>query len=85
MTDLDTLLQRLGAEPLPAALYGLEPTILAGLGRYRERSLARRSLALAGGVALVVGTASAGWPGAAARAEPLLAMPAAAPSHLLVD
>lgn len=85
MTDLDHLLQQLGAEPAPDRLTGLDEAVLAGLGRRRERDLARRSLALAGGVALVVGAASAGLPAAPAQAEPLLGMPAAAPSHLLVD
>lgn len=85
MTDLDHLLQQLGTEPLPERLAALDGVVLAGLGRRRERDLARRSLALAGGVALVVGAASAGLPGTPAQAEPLLGMPAAAPSHLLVD
>lgn len=85
MTQLDHLLLQLGSEPLPDRLAGLDDAVLAGLGQRRERDLARRSFALAGGVALVVGAASAGLPGAPARAEPLLGMPAAAPSHLLAD
>lgn len=84
MSELDELLLRLAAEPAPA-LDGLDRAVMAGLGRRRERQVARRTLALAGGVAIFVGTAGALAPGAPASAEPLLGMPAAAPSHLLAD
>lgn len=84
MNELDHLLLRLRADPAPG-LDGLDGAVMAGLGRRRERQVARRTLALAGGVAFFVGTAGALVPGAPASAEPLLGLPAAAPSHLLAD
>jgi hypothetical protein len=84
MSELDELLLCLAAEPAPV-LEGLDGAVLAGLGRRRERQLARRTLVLAGGVAIFVGMAGALVPDAPASAEPLLGMPAAAPSHLLAD
>lgn len=84
MNELDHLLLRLRADAAPG-LDGLDGAVMAGLGRRRERQVARRTLALAGGVAFFVGTAGALVPGAPASAEPLLGLPAAAPSHLLAD
>jgi len=85
MSELDDILMGLGAEPVPAALAGLDGPVMAGLGLRREQRLGRRTLALAGGVALLVGLAGGLDPAGRTRSEPLLAMPAAAPSHLLVD
>lgn len=89
MNELDELLGQLGTQPVPTALAGLDGAVLAGLDARREARLARRSLALAGGVALLVGGAGALAPASRASAEPLpqllSGMPAAAPSHLLVD
>lgn len=89
MSELDELFLRLRAEPV-AMPDGLDGAVMAGLGHRRDRQVARRGLVLASGVALFVGIAGAFVPGAAgpggtARAESLLGMPAAAPSHLLAD
>jgi hypothetical protein len=85
MNELDELLGHLGAEPVPPALARIDGAVIAGLGARREAGMARRSLMLAGLVALLVGGAGALAPTASASAEPLWGMPAAAPSHLLVD
>jgi hypothetical protein len=85
MSDLDEMLKHLGAQPLPAALAGVDAAVFAGLAHRRETQVARRALALAGGVAVLVGAAGALMPAASASAEPLLGLPEAAPSHLLVD
>lgn len=89
MSELDDILLRLGAEPAPAGLAGIEQPVMAGLGRRREAQLARsatmRTLAVAGCVAMLVGTAGTLLPAAPASAEPLLGVPEAAPSHLLAD
>jgi hypothetical protein len=85
MSDLDDLLDRLRDVPDHTGLAALDAPVMAGLTRRRETIEARRGLALAGAVAIFVGTAGALLPGSPAAAEPLLGMPNAAPSHLLVD
>lgn len=85
MTELDELLGRIGAEPTPAALAAIEGAVLAGIDQRREASVARRGLLLASGVAVLVGLGGTLAPSSPASAEPLLGMPDAAPSHLLVD
>lgn len=85
MSELDELLGRMGAEPLPAALAAIDGAVLAGLGQRREANLVRRGLLLASGVAVLVGLAGTLAPSSPASAEPLLGLPDAAPSHLLVD
>lgn len=83
MNDLDRILTILSDQPSPGELAGVEAPVMAGLVSLRERRIARRGLALAGFVAAFVGSAAALVPAGPAVAEPLLAMPAAAPSHLL--
>lgn len=85
MSELDNMLLRLGAEPVPDSLADMDGAVLAGVGRHRERQTARRTMALAGCVAVLVGAAGTVAPSAPASAEPLLGMPDAAPSRLLVD
>ena len=85
MTELDTLLTRLGAQSAGAQLDALEGPVMAGLVQRRERAAARRGYVLAGCLALFVGMAASVVPGAPVQAEPLLGVPAAAPSHLLMD
>ncbi|MEJ2408197.1 MAG: hypothetical protein P8Y58_14635 [Novosphingobium sp.] len=85
MTELDTLLTRLGGETARSRLDGLETGVMTGLARHRERAVARRGYLLAGCLAVVVGTATSLAPGRPVPAEPLLGVPASAPSHLLVD
>ena len=85
MNQLDELLGQMGAEPPPAALAAIDGAVMAGLGQRREASVARRGLLLASGVAVLVGLAGTLAPSTPASAEPLLGVPDAAPSHLLVD
>lgn len=85
MSELDDILRQLRSEPVPGVLAGLDGAVLAGIGRRRESVVARRAIVVAGCVALVVGVAGALAPSAPASAEPLLGVPAAAPSHLLAD
>lgn len=96
MTDLDEKLALLRDEPAPVALSAIGGAVIAGVAAGQERLRGRRALALACGVAAVVGL----WGGIAGpqRAsagdmrhevsghdEALLGMPAAAPSHLLAS
>jgi hypothetical protein len=87
MNHVDEMLSSLRAAPLPPALEAIDGPVLAGMALGRERRAGRRSLALACGVAAVVGL----WGGLAVptqdaghtRDHSLLAIPASAPSHLL--
>mgnify|MGYP007086363428 CR=1 FL=1 len=91
MNEVDQMFALLRGEPVPGALGGIDGAVMAGLASGRERLATRRGLVLACGVAAVVGL----WGGLAlpvavperdhAHAEPLLGMPAAAPSHLLAS
>lgn len=89
MNELDKMIALLREEPLPGALCGIDHPVMAGLVAGRERLSARRGVALACGVAAVVGL----WGGLSmpverhrhTHVEPLLGMPAAAPSHLLAS
>jgi len=85
MMDIDLVLEHLSSEPVPAGLAAIDGGALAGLARHRETQAARGGLLLAGGVAVLVGLAGAVAPSTPAYAEPLLGLPAAAPSNLLVD
>jgi len=97
MNEVDEMFALLRGEPLPGKLDAIDGAVMAGLAAGRERVLARRGLALACGVAAVVGL----WGGlsqplsgsghaqdrAHSHGEPLLGglagTPASAPSHLL--
>lgn len=91
MNDLDRMLERLREEPSPNALGGLDGAVIAGLAdarmRLAGRAVERRTLALACGVAAVVGL----WGGLSGsdavdtHREALLDVPATAPSHLLAS
>ncbi|MFC0684958.1 hypothetical protein [Novosphingobium clariflavum] len=91
MNEVDQMFALLRGEPLPGALGGIDGAVMAGLASGRERRAVRRGLALACSVAAVVGL----WGGLAlpvpaferdhGYGEPLLGMPAAAPSHLLAS
>jgi hypothetical protein len=85
MSDLDELLARLREAPEPPGLGALDGPVMAGLVRRRDTLEARRGLALAGAIAICVGTVATLVPGRPAAAEPLFGVPSAAPSHLLVD
>lgn len=84
MSELDDLLMRLRDVPPPAGLAQLGPGVMAGLDHRREMQASRRGLALAGSIAIIVGVVSALAPRPPAEAKPLLEVPEAAPSHLLV-
>ncbi|MEE4451045.1 hypothetical protein [Novosphingobium resinovorum] len=85
--DLDRMFARLRDGPVPAALDGLDGEVMAGLAAGRERLAGRRTLLLACIVAAGVGL----WGGLAGPSpaqahdhdRTLLALPDAAPSHLL--
>lgn len=91
MNDLDEMLSLLRDEPLPGALDAMDGAVMAGLAAGRERLVGRRGIALACGVAAVVGL----WGGfllpdaqtgaGHAQVDPLLGVPSAAPSHLLAS
>ncbi|WP_067732403.1 hypothetical protein [Novosphingobium naphthalenivorans] len=85
MTELDTLLARLGEESAGARLDTLEARVMTGLAQRREQTAARRGYMLASCLAVIVGSAAAVAPHTPASSAPLLGVPAAAPSHLLVD
>lgn len=85
MSELDKMLLRLAAEPAPDAVALLDEAVLSGMAMRHERQIGRRVLAVAGGVAVLVGFGGATIPAGQGSAEPLLGIPAAAPSHLLVD
>lgn len=84
MTDLDPLLEKLAAMPTDARLHNINAMVMHGLGQRRDRTAARRSLMLAGIVALGIGWAGSIVPGAPAEAAPIpLGMSQYAPSRLL--
>ncbi|WP_422635789.1 hypothetical protein [Sphingobium sp.] len=84
MTDLDPLLARLAAMPTDARLDTLDAAVMRGVGERRDRTAARRSLMLAGIVAIGIGWAGSIVPGTPAEAAPMpLGMSQYAPSRLL--
>ncbi|CDO35222.1 hypothetical protein [Novosphingobium sp. KN65.2] len=87
MDDLERFIAQLRDEPVPARLGALENSVMAGLKTARERLVARRGIALACAVAGLIGLwGGLAMPGApTGHEDPLLGLPAAAPSHLLVS
>ena len=85
MSELDDLLAALRDQPVHAGLAAIDGSVLTGLAHRREAAVSRRGMALAGLVAIAVGASTNLMPGAAIAAEPLLSVPANAPSHLLAD
>lgn len=89
MSELEAMLMSLRAQPAPAWLASLDAPVIAGVARAREAAIeagvSRRGMVLAGVVAVAVGTTASLFPGSSASAEPLLGVPAYAPSHLLAD
>ncbi len=83
MTKLDSHFAQLREAPFPAGLDGIEQQVFAGITTQREATIARRGLALAGAVSLVIGLSASLVPVNEARAEPLFGVPAEAPSRLL--
>lgn len=85
MNDIDALFSAIREEPVPSRLYAIDDTVIDGLNAVRERQFSRRGLALATVVAGTVGLMFGAGSGTPASAEPILGVPAFAPSHLLVD
>lgn len=84
MTRTDELLSCLADEPLPLGLQVMEPEVMARLHHRLEARTARRSLVMAGLIALAVGAGSGLSPQTSAHtAQTLLAVPSGAPSNLL--
>ncbi len=83
MNDLDNLLSALREERAPAGLAAIDGAVMDGLGARQDRDFARRGMLLAACIASTVGLALGIDGGSPASAEPLLAMPVAAPSQLL--
>ncbi|AMK17551.1 MULTISPECIES: hypothetical protein [Sphingobium] len=86
MSDLDQLLSQVRALPADPRLGGMEEVVMAGVAVRRERAVARRSLALAGMLAIGIGWVGSVVPGApaqAASAPVVIGMSDYAPSQLL--
>lgn len=84
MTDLDQLLGRVVAMPTDARLDTIDTAVMRGVGERRDRTAARRSLMLAGIVAVGIGWAGSMVPGTPAQAAPTpIGMSDFAPSRLL--
>lgn len=84
MSDLDRMLDALRAVPTDARLAEIDGAVIAGVTRRRDQAMARRSLALAGLLAIGIGWAGSILPAAPAQASPLpIGMSDYAPSRLL--
>ena len=86
MTDLDTMLKRLAAVPVPAALDSMDERVFSGVAESRTRRMARGVGFFTVGAALVMGVASAAMPlrepGRSSLA-PLGSIPPLSPAALL--
>lgn len=84
MTDLDQRLAMARAMPTDARLADMDAAVMAGLGQRREQVTARRSLLLAGLLAVGIGWVGSILPAAPAQAAPTpIGMSDYAPSRLL--
>lgn len=84
MTDLDQWLDGVRAMPTDPRLADMEDGVMRGLAVRRERTLARRSLMLAGVMAIGIGWVGSVVPASPAQAAPtLIGMSDYAPSRLL--
>ena len=84
MSDLDRMLDAMRAMPTDARLTGIDGAVIAGVAQRREQAMARRSLALAGLLAIGIGWAGSVLPSAPAQASPMpIGMSDYAPSRLL--
>jgi len=84
MSDLDRMLDAMRAMPTDTRLTGIDGAVIAGITRRREQAMARRSVALAGLLAIGIGSAGSVFPSAPAQASPLpIGMSDYAPSRLL--
>ena len=84
MTDLDQLLGAVRAMPTDARLADIDAAVMGGLTQRRDRITARRSLLLAGLLAVGIGWAGSFVPTTSAQAAPTpIGMSDYAPSRLL--
>jgi hypothetical protein len=84
MADLDHWLDAVRSEPSDGRLAQMDAAVMEGLARHRDRVTARRSLMLAGLLAVGIGWAGSLVPGAPAQAASLpIGMSDYAPSSLL--
>lgn len=84
MTDLDRMLDAMRTMPTDARLEQMEDAVFGGLARSRDRTAGRRSLMLAGLLAVGVGWAGSIVPAAPAQASSApIGMSDYAPSRLL--
>jgi len=86
MSDLDQMLDQLRAQPVDPRLAEMDDAVMAGLARRREQAVARRSVALAGLMAIGIGWAGSlgpAGPAQAASRPPVIGMSDYAPSQLL--
>lgn len=84
MSDLDRMLEQMRDATTDGRLAQMDSAVIAGAARRRERTVARRSMALAGLLAVGIGWAGSTMPSAPAQASPLaIGMSDYAPSRLL--
>ncbi|MEC3908950.1 hypothetical protein U5A82_00210 [Sphingobium sp. CR2-8] len=84
MTDLDQYLDALRAMPTDTRLADMDAAVMGGLARRRDQMTARRSLMLAGLLAIGIGWAGSIVPTAPAQAAPTpIGMSDYTPSRLL--
>lgn len=84
MTDLDQMLGAVRAMPTDARLAAMDDAVMDGLAGRRERVTARRSLMLAGVLAIGIGWVGGNPPAASGQAAPVqIGMSDYAPSRLL--
>lgn len=84
MTDLDRMLDAVRAMPTDARLEAMDDAVMGGVARRRDQMTARRSLMLAGVLAIGIGWAGSIVPAAPAQASSVpIGMSDYAPSRLL--
>ena len=84
MSDLDQMLAQIRAMPVDNRLEQMDGAVMQGLTHRREQGVARRSLMLAGLLAVGIGWAGSIVPSAPAQAAPApIGMSDYAPSRLL--
>ena len=86
MTDLDIVLNRLAAVPMPAALSSMDERVFSGVAETRARRMARGVGLATVGAALVMGVASAAMPlrqAGPTSLAPLGSIPPLSPAALL--
>lgn len=84
MTDIDHMLDAMRAMPADERLESMESSVFIGMKQRRERSVSRRSLALASVLAIGVGWVGSTVPSTSAQASVVpIGMSDYAPSRIL--